>query len=373
MLLAHKIELRPTPDQVDYFEKACGLRRHCFNHLLAWFSQKDSDGNLIFKWSKKEAYQFFMKVLRVEFSWYSEVSSVITRNVIEDLDNAFKHFFRRVKNGEKPGYPQPKKKGVNESFAIRDVAKFDVKNKMLRIEKLKTRIDLRQPVRFEGKQKQVTISKRAGKYFASILIDTDEYNPNDVDRQESVGVDFGIKSLAILSNGEVFENEKLLRNSLRKLRKLQRSLSRKVKGSNGYAKAKLKIQKLQTRKTLYFQIARQRAAIAHQLSNYLTKTFDRIVIEDLHVNDMIKNRKLSRAIADVGWGMLRQFIEYKAKLRNCVVVIADRFFPSSKTCSNCGEVKKNLTLGDRVYECDSCEFTIVRDLNAAINLNNYAV
>jgi putative transposase len=367
MLLAHKIELRPTPEQVDYFEKACGHRRHCFNHFLAWFSQKDSDGKLIFKWSKTEAYQFFMKVLRVEFSWYSEVSSVITRNVIEDLDNAFKHFFRRVKNGEKPGYPQPKKKGVNESFAIRDAAKFDVKNKMLRIEKLKTRIDLRQPIRFEGKTKQVTISKRAGKYFASILVDTDEYDPKDVDRQESVGVDFGIKSLAILSNGEVFENEKLLRNSLHKLRKLQRDLSRKVKGSNHYAKAKLKIQKL------HFLIARQRAAIAHQLSNYLTKTFDRIVIEDLNVKDMIKNRKLSRAIADVGWGMLRQFIEYKAKLRNCVVVIVDRFFPSSKTCSNCGEVKKNLTLGDRIYKCDSCGFTSDRDLNAAINLNNYAV
>jgi putative transposase len=367
MLLAHKIELRPTPEQVDYFEKACGHRRHCFNHLLAWFSQKDSDGKLIFKWSKTEAYQFFMKVLRVEFSWYSEVSSVITRNAIEDLNNAFTHFFRRVKNGEKPGYPQPKKKGVKESFAIRDSAKFDVKNKMLRIEKLNTRIDLRQQIRFEGKTKQVTISKRAGKYFASILIDTDEYDPKDVDRQESVGVDFGIKSLAILSNGEVFENEKLLRNSLRKLRNLQRNLSRKVKGSNRYAKAKLKIQKL------HFLIARQRAAIAHQLSNYLTKTFDRIVIEDLHVKGMIKNRKLSRAIADVGWGMLRQFIEYKAKLRNCVVVIADRFFPSSKTCSNCGEVKKNLTLGDRIYECDSCGFMSDRDLNAAINLNNYAV
>jgi len=140
-----------------------------------------------------------------------------------------------------------------------------------------------------------------------------------------------------------------------------------VKGSNNYAKAKLKIQKL------HFRIARQRAAIAHQLSNYLTKTFDRIVIEDLNINGMIKNRKLSQAIADVGWGMIRQFIEYKAKLRNCIVVIADRFFPSSKTCSNCGEVKKNLTLKDRIYSCDFCGFEIDRDLNAAINLNNYAV
>ena len=99
MLLSHKVELRPTPDQLDYFEKACGLRRHCWNHMLAWFSQKDSDGKLIFKWSKSEAYQFYMKVLRVEFPWYSEVSSRVTRNIIDDLDNAFKHFFRRVKNG----------------------------------------------------------------------------------------------------------------------------------------------------------------------------------------------------------------------------------------------------------------------------------
>jgi len=157
------------------------------------------------------------------------------------------------------------------------------------------------------------------------------------------------------------------------LKKLQRDLSRKVKGSNGYAKAKLKIQKL------HFLIAKQhgviihnqRAAIAHQLSDYLTKTFDRIVIENLNIKGMMKNRKLSRAIADVGWGMLRQFIEYKAILRNCIVVIADRFFPSSKTCSNCGEVKKSLTLEDRIYECDSCGLTIDRDLNAAINLCSY--
>jgi len=156
------------------------------------------------------------------------------------------------------------------------------------------------------------------------------------------------------------------------LKKLQRDLSRKVKGSNGYAKAKLKIQKL------HFLIAKQhgviihnqRAAIAHQLSDYLTKTFDRIVLEDLNVKGMMKNRKLSRAIADVGFGMLRHFIEYKAKLRNCVVVIADRFFPSSKTCSRCGTKKQNLTLADRIFSCD-CGLVIDRDLNAALNLNNY--
>jgi putative transposase len=156
-----------------------------------------------------------------------------------------------------------------------------------------------------------------------------------------------------------------LKKEIRKLKKLQRNLSRKVIGSNRRARAKLKLQKL------HFRVARQRAAILHQLSDYLTKSFDRIVIEDLNVKGMVKNRKLSRAISDAGFGMLRQFIEYKAKLRNCVVVIANRFFPSSKTCSRCGQIKQNLTLSDRIYSCD-CGLVIDRDLNAALMLNKYS-
>ena len=171
--------------------------------------------------------------------------------------------------------------------------------------------------------------------------------------------------MATLSNGESFPASQPLKKEIRKLKKLQRNMSRKVIGSNRRARAKLKLQKL------HFRVARQREAILHQLSDYLTKTFDRIVIEDLNVKGMIKNRKLSRAIADVGFGMLRQMIEYKAKLRNCIVVIANRFFPSSKTCSSCGQIKQDLTLKDRIYSCD-CGLTIDRDLNAALMLNKYS-
>jgi putative transposase len=196
-LLAHKIELRPSSEQREYLDRACGHRRHCYNQLLEHFSQKDEAGQLVNKWSKAAAYQYYIKVLRVRFTWYAEVSSRVTRNAIDDLDNAFKHFFRRVKNGDKnPGYPKFKKRDHNDSFALREAEKFDVNFKKLRIEKLKTWIDLREPVRWRGKLKQVTISKRAGKYFASFLIETNEYDPKDVDRQPSVGVDFGIKSLA---------------------------------------------------------------------------------------------------------------------------------------------------------------------------------
>ncbi len=164
MLLAHKIELRPTLEQREYFDRARGHRRHCYNQLLEYFNQKDESGQWVNKWSKA-AYQYYIEVLRVEFLWYAEVSSRVTRNAIGDLDNAFKNFFRRVKNGDKnPGYPRFKKRDHKDSFALRETEKFDVEYKQLRIEKLKTWIEMRQPVRFGGKLKQVTISKRAGKY-----------------------------------------------------------------------------------------------------------------------------------------------------------------------------------------------------------------
>ncbi|PQJ95129.1 RNA-guided endonuclease InsQ/TnpB family protein [Chromatium okenii] len=360
MLLAHKIELRPTPEQMVYLDKACGSKRHCYNQLLAHFSKPEN------KWSKNEAYQHYINVLRKEFDWYNEVSSRVTRNAIDDLDTAFKHFFRRVKAKQKAGFPRFKKKDLRDSFALRESAKFDVIGRELRIEKLKTKIELRQPLRFQGIAKQVTISKRAGKYFASILVETEDYNPHDVDRQHSVGVDFGIKSLAVLSIGKVFSANQKLKASLKKLAKLQRNLTKKVKWSNRRAKAKLAIVKL------HFRIARQRQALLHELSDYLTKNFDVITIEDLNVKGMLKNRKLSRAISDAGFGYLRQMIEYKAKLRNCVVVVANRFFPSSKTCSCCGKVKTNLSLADRTFTCE-CGFSADRDLNAALNLNQYGL
>jgi putative transposase len=247
---------------------------------------------------------------------------------------------------------------------LREKAKFDVDGRLLRIEKLPTKIKLRQRLRFDGQAKQVTISKRAGKYFASILIETQDYNPKDVDRQSIVGVDFGIKSLATLSNGVVFGANQKLKANLKKLKQAQQSLSRKQKGSNRRARAKLQVAKL------HFRISNQRQAVLHELSDYLTHHFDRIVIEDLNVKGMVKNHKLARSISDAGFGYLRQQIEYKARLRNCEVIIADRFFPSSKQCSACGSIQKTLSLSERTYHCD-CGLEIDRDLNAAINLKSY--
>jgi len=360
MLLAHKIELRPTENQKDYLNQACGVRRHCFNQLLAHFNQ---DG---IEWSKKEAYRVFVEKIRPQFSFYGDVSSRVSRNAIDDLDNAYKHFFRRVKSGIKPvGYPKFKSRfKSNESFALRERTKFSVSGRHLRIEKLKTKIKMRQELRFTGITKQVTISRRADKYFASILIDTNDYNPKNQNRQDIIGVDFGIKELATCSDGIVFPANQKLKASLKKLAKLNKQLSKKKKGSK-YREIALK-----RLKQLHYNISNQRNAVLNEVSDYLTKTFDVVCIEDVNVAGMKKNHKLARAISDSGFRTLRQLIETKANLRSGDVVLVDRWYPSSKACSKCGAINKDLTLSDRVYKCD-CGNSIDRDLNAAINIEAY--
>ena len=353
MLLAHKIELRPTTEQADYLARACGSRRHCYNRLLEHFSKKDV------KWSKAAAYQHYIKVIRPAFPWYNEVSSRVTRNAIDDLDNAFKHFFRRVKLGQKPGFPTFKKKGIGDSFALRETPKFDVDGRELRIEKLKTRIKMRQRLRFTGTLNHVTISQRAGKFYASILVETDDYNPH-APQHEAVGVDFGIKSLAVTSDGTVFPANNALKRNLKALKRKQRRLSRKQKGSNRRARAKLAVAKLHKR------ISDQRQAVLHELSDRLTRDYKVICLEDLNVKGMVRNGKLARPISDAGFGTLRRMIEYKAELRGVEVSFIGRFEPSSKTCSECGQIH-DMPLDKRTMECD-CGNVMDRDENAARNI-----
>ncbi len=353
MLLAHKVELRPTPEQAEYLARACGSRRHCYNQLLAHFKQ---DG---VTWSKAAAYQHYIQVVRPAFPWYGEVSSRVTRNAIDDLDSAFRHFFRRVKLGEKPGFPVFKKKGIGDSFALREKPKFSVDGRELRIEKLKTPIAMRQELRFAGTLNRVTISQRAGKFYASVLVETEDYNPHD-QQKEAVGVDFDIKHLAVFSDGtEISANDALKRN-LNALKRKQRRLSRKQKGSHRRANAKLAVAKLHKR------ITDQRQAALHELSNKLTREYKVVCIEDLNVKGMVKNDKLARSISDAGFGTLRRMIEYKAELRGVTVAVVGRFEPTSRTCCDCGQIH-DMPLSKRVMECD-CGNVMDRDLNAARNI-----
>jgi putative transposase len=357
MLLAHKIELRPAQAQAEYLSRACGSRRHCYNQLLAHFGQ---DG---VKWSKAAAYQHYITVLRPQFLWYGEVSSRVTRNAIDDLDRAFKHFFRRVKTGHKQGkgygFPKFKKKGINDGFALRERPKFDVEGRSLRIEKLATPIQMRQKLRFTGATRAVTISQRAGKFYASVLVETEDYNPH-APKPGAVGVDFGVHSLAVMSDGTTIPANQKLKANLRRLAHRQRRLSRKRQGSNRRAKAKLSVARLHKR------IADQRQAVLHELSDKLTRTHQVVCIEDLNVRGMLKNRRLARAISDAGFGELRRMIEYKAELRGGRVVVIGRFEPTSKTCSECGQIH-DMPLAKREMRCD-CGNVADRDLNAARNI-----
>ncbi|MDN2483892.1 RNA-guided endonuclease InsQ/TnpB family protein [Vibrio agarivorans] len=367
MLMAHKVELRPTKSQAEYLNKCIGHSRNIYNNLLRHFSQ---DG---VKWSKKEARIKFMELRATECQYYDEISADFLRESINNLDNAYKHFFRRVKSGEsKTGYPTKRKLGVHDVCALRDRKKFSVSDDGLRFEKFNKRkkqspIKLREKLRFTGTVKQMNISKRAGKYFCSFLVETEDYNPKDNDRHTSVGVDFGIKDLAICSNGKKFGANQKLKASLNRLGRKQRRLAKQVKGSNRRAKTKQAIQKLHKR------IADQRAATLHEVSDYLTSNFDRIVIEDLNVSGMMKNGKVSRAVADCGLYELRRQLEYKSQWRNCELIIADRWFASTKTCSHCGYKNSDVVLGVDSWECPECLTTHDRDLNAAINLDNYQI
>jgi putative transposase len=352
MLLAHKVQLYPTTEQAEYLRRCMGARRFAYNALLAHFKDPEV------KWSKRTGYECFIKHVRQP--WMEELTSRAPRNAIEDLHNAFQHFFRRCKLGQKPGFPKFHKKGIHDSFAIREKPKFDVCGRRLRIEKAPGRIKIQQALRWTGVLCSVTISERAGKFYAAIMVDTQDYDTRGGDG--SVGVDFGINSLAVLSTGEVVPANQALKANLRRLKRRSRNLSKKQRGSNRRAKAKLALAKLHKR------IADQRTAMSHKVSDMLTRRFGSIVIEGLAVKKMIEKRRFARSISDAGFGSLRRMIEYKAKARGCNVIIAPRFYPSSKTCSACGVIKGELTLDDRVFRCDDCGHEQDRDLNAAMNL-----
>jgi len=357
MLVAHKIELRPTKKQANYLYQACGSRRFAYNQLLANFSKEGM------KWNKKEA-QEYIKYLRASFDFLQLFSTRVVRNTVDDLDNAYKKFFKK-----QGGFPKFAKKNVNESFSIREKEKIKVNGRKLKFEKLPKdlkEIKMREFIRFEGIVKQVTISLRAGKWFASFLVET-----TDIEKQKpsfsSVGVDLGIKTLAVLSDGREFPAHKSYRVREAKLRKLNKKLSRQIKNSSNWEITKKKIQRL------HYFVSESRKQALHELTSWLSKNYTDIAIEDLNVAGMVKNRRLSKSIIDSGFGMFKEQMKYKCEMYGSNLKIIDRWFPSSKLCSNCGHKKDELKLSERIYKCSECGLSIDRDLNASINIKKEAL
>lgn len=365
MIIAHKIELKPNNKQRTYFSKASGTARFAYNWALAqWHNQY-----LEFKEGKREKQPNQMAlrrelnaIKREEFPWMLEVTKNAPQMAIINLGKAFKRFFKGQAK-----YPKFKKKGVNDSFTItNEQFKLDESLKHIHIPKLGW-VRLREALRFKGKLVSATVSRKADKWFVSISVDTEDFTHlRKAENQGIVGVDLGVNVLATFSNGEVITGSKPLKKLLAKLKRYSRSLSRKVKGSSNRQKARAKLTKLHAR------IANIRKDNLHKLTSDLTRRFATISIEDLNVSGMVKNHHLTRSISDMGFHEFKRQLLYKASIRGNEIVVADRFYPSSKTCSSCGEIKKDLTLKDRVFKCD-CGHQQDRDLNAAINLAKYAV
>jgi len=290
-----------------------------------------------------------------------EVTKNVPQMAIIQLGQSFQNFFAK-----RARYPQFRRKGVHDLVSLTN-DQFSVDGKRIRIPNLGW-VRIREAVRFTGKILSVTISRVADKWFVSIAVETQEtaHLPK-AENQGAVGVDLGVSALATLSTGEIIEGPKPHKALLSRLRRLSRSLSRKQKNSRNRQKAKVKLSKH------HAKIACIRNDALHKLTTDLTRCFHTIGVEDLKIKGMVKNRRLARSIADMGFFECRRQLEYKADMRGGQIVVADRWFASSKTCSSCGHKLDELPLSVRQWNCPECGATHDRDVNAACNLRNMAV
>ncbi len=362
MLIAHKIALDPNNKQATSFKKACGVARFAYNWALAeWKRQYEAhkaDPSLP-KPSEAALRRQLNAIKREQFPWMLAVTKNAPQMAIIQLGEAFKNFF-----AGRARYPQFRKKGKDDRFTLT--------NDQVRIDGCRIRIPnlgwvrMRESLRFAGKIMSATISRVANRWFVSITVDTDNPPKRPAENQGVVGVDLGVSAMATLSTGEKIAGPKPHTALLKRLRRLSRSLSRKQKGSANWRKAKAKLARLHAR------IANIRQDALHKLTSDLTRRFHTIVIENLNVRGMLKNRHLARAIADMSFFEFRRQLDYKAAMRGGQVVVADRFFASSKTCSACGHKLEDLPLSVRQWTCPKCGTIHDRDINAAINLKNLA-
>ena len=365
MIIAHKIALDLNNQQASYCQKAAGIARFSYNWALGeWTVQYQACklDDALPKPTQMSLRRQLNAIKREHFPWMLEVTKNAPQMAIIQLGEAFKNFF-----AGRASYPQFKKKGKShDSFTLTN-DQFSLDGSRIRIPNLGW-VRMRESLRFSGKILSATISRTANRWYASISVETDDKSHlPKAENQGVVGVDLGIKALATLSTGEVITGAKPLKRLMAKLKRLSRALSKKIKGSANRHKAKQKIAKLHAR------IAFIRQNTLHQLTSYLTRCFHTIGIEDLNVKGMVKNRKLSRAISDMGFFEFRRQLSYKAEMRGGTVVVADRWYPSSKTCSVCSTVQTTLPLSVREWQCPNCQTQHDRDINAAINLANYAV
>lgn len=361
-LKGYKVELAPNKCQMTLFRKHFGAARWAFNFALGKkkeaFDKKEKIPNNI------ELHRELNKLKGTDaLPWAYDVSKVAFQAGLINCDRAFQNFFNRCKKKVKgkKGFPKFKsKKNETQSFKL-DGSIYLTNDSHIKLPRIgKVKLKEFGYIPFDSEIKSVTISRKGGKWFVSCLVEQEiKILPLT---NKKVGVDLGIKTLATCSDGTTFENPKALKFNLRKLKRKQRQLSRKKKGSRNYKKSKLKLAKL------HHRISNMRKDSSHKATTKIIRENQTIVLENLKLSNMLKNRCLAQAISDMSANEFRRQLEYKAKWYGREIIIADTFFPSSKTCSCCGWKNDNLALKDRIFKCEICKNEIDRDLNASKNL-----
>lgn len=356
MLMAHKIALAPNNVQATYLSCAAGCARFAYNWALAEWQRQYQEGG---KPTEAALRRQLNRIKREQFPWMMEVTKNAPQMAIRQLGQAFRNFF-----AGRTAYPRFRKKGVHDRFSLSN-DQFRLAGSRIRIPNLGW-VRMREPLRFDGKIMSATVSRVADRWYASITIDVPD-SPRLPENQDAVGIDLGVSSLATLSTGEKQPGAKPHKALLRRMKRLSRSLSRKQTGSNNRRKAQMKLARLHGR------IANIRRDNLHQFTTRITREYGVIGMEDLHVKGMMRNRHLARSIADMSFHELRRQLTYKAQMQGGKLVVADRWFASSKTCSACGHKQDGMTLWARQWSCPACDTLHDRDINAAKNLKEYAV
>ena len=362
MLKAYKYRMYPNKEQVKQIWQHIGTCRFLYNWSLEQKIKAYQSEN---KSLNMYDLNMMLPELKKEFVWMKETNAQSLQAVNRNVETAFKYFFRK-----KADFPKFKsKKNPVQSFQVPqsyDVLTGENKVKLPKIGVVKTILHRT----FEGSLKTATVSAtNTGKYYISVLVDDGlkEPEPSPFNSKTTIGIDVGLTSFLVTSNGDKTDNPRYLKNALARLKHLQQLVARKVKGSNNRHKAVCKVA------VLHEQIANQRSDFLHQHSYQYVSENQAIAVETLNVTGMLKNHCLARSISDVGWSEFFRQLEYKCTNYGKTLLKIGQFEPSSKMCSVCGTINHDLTLKDRVWTCTSCSNTHDRDINAAINIKKMAL